>query len=426
MTKDHIIIVNDFAHVNGGTATIALGSAIALAGRGLRVTLFAAVGPVDPQLRGVDGLEVICLDQPEILKDSNRLRAAAIGIWNAAAARRFRSLLAGVDRKHTVVHIHGWTKALSASVVRSALDQRFRVVLTLHDYFAACPTGTFFQFPQSRICPLQPMSSACISLNCDARHYSHKLWRVGRQWVQLHAGFLPAGVRDFVSISDLSEKVLKPFLPAGSHIHRVRNFTDVAKAPPVRVEQNALFAYSGRFSAEKGVQLFAQAAATAKIGALFIGDGPLLGEVRRIAPEAEITGWLSPARARHELRRARALVFPSLWYETQGLVVAEAAAMGIPAIVPDTCAAREWVSDGETGLWFKGGDASSLEQRLRQLADDPQLAARLGSNAYLRYWQRPATIQAHCNGLQAVYASMLRPDSAKQSLEGAASALVSR
>ena len=329
------------------------------------------------------------------------------GLWNQAAARGFETLLQSCDPEHTVIHLHGWTKALSSSIVRVALNGRFRVVLTLHDYFAACPVGTFYQAPQERICHLKPMSAACISLNCDARNYAHKLFRVGRQWVQLHAASLPSGVQDFISISSLSDDVLRPYLPAGSRVHKVNNFTNIPKSDPVDVGSNQLFAYSGRFSAEKGVEQFAETATRAGIQALFIGDGPLREAVKQAAPEAEFTGWLSAEDARMQLRRARALVFPSLWYETQGLVVAEAAAMGIPAIVPDTCAAREWVINGVTGLWFTGGNSASLEQAIRRLKGDPEFAATLGENAYTRYWKDPSTVERHCDELEALYEDIL-------------------
>lgn len=407
MTTDHIIIVNDYAHVNGGTASIALGSAEELAKRGRRVTLFSAVGPVAPQLIGLPNLEVVCLGQPDILTDPNRLRALTSGIWNNSAARQFRSLLESCDPDHTVIHLHGWTKALSTSVVSAALEMRFPLVLTLHDFFAACPVGTFYQAQQQQICHLKPMSAACISLNCDARNYGHKLWRVGRQWVQLHAGSLPSGIRDFIAISALSDQVLRPYLPAGSQVHRVANFTSIPKADPAQVASNHRFVYSGRFSAEKGVQQFAQAGTAAGVGMLFIGDGPLRDTVEQAAPQAEFTGWLSAQNAREALRRARALVFPSLWYETQGLVVAEAAAMGIPAIVPDTSAAREWVADGETGLWFTGGDTASLQRCIQRLHEDPQFAAKLGENAYSKYWNNPSTVQRHCDELEALYATVV-------------------
>lgn len=407
MTADHIIIVNDSAHVNGGTATIALGSAEELARRGRRVTLFSAIGPVSPDLLELPSLNVVCLDQPDILSDPNRLRALTSGIWNQFAAKRFRSLLESCDPERTVIHLHGWTKALSTSVLREALNGGFRVVLTLHDFFAACPVGTFYQAPQQQICHLRPMSAACISLNCDARNYAHKLWRVARQWVQIHAGSMPSGIGDFISISGLSDHVLQPFLPVESHVHRVRNFTSIPKIEPVKVASNQHFVYSGRFSAEKGVQRFAETGTAAGIEMLFIGDGPLRGAIEKAAPAAEITGWLSAPDARAELRRARALVFPSLWYETQGLVVAEAAAMGIPAIVPDTCAAREWVVDGVTGLWFVGGDRASLQRCIERLRDDAEFATKLGRNAYTHYWEDPSTVERHCDELEALYGNML-------------------
>ena len=100
------------------------------------------------------------------------------------------------------------------------------------------------------------------------------------------------------------------------------------------------------------------------------------------------------------------VVLPSRWYETQGLVVLEAAARGVPAIVPDQCAASDFVDDGITGLVFRTGDLVDLEHKLRQLTD-PALAARLGGAAYEKYWQAPATMASHTERLVAVYESML-------------------
>jgi hypothetical protein len=46
----HIVVVSDFAHVNGGAAQVAIGSARALAAAGTRVSFACAVPPVDPGL----------------------------------------------------------------------------------------------------------------------------------------------------------------------------------------------------------------------------------------------------------------------------------------------------------------------------------------------------------------------------------------
>jgi glycosyltransferase involved in cell wall biosynthesis len=403
----NIVVVNDFAYVNGGAAKIALGSAQALAQRGHSVTLFAAVGPVAPELTDVSGLQTVCLGQREIVDNPNRTQAIVQGFWNFSAGARMRALLAGMDRTRTVVHVHGWTKALSSSVMQAAVSLGFTVVITLHDYFTACPAGTFYNHRERAICHLQPMSAACISSNCDSRSYGHKLWRVGRQWVQGHIGLVPKAVREYISISNLSEQILSPFLPAGARIHRVQNFIDLKLSPAIDAGANQLITFSGRLSAEKGPLLLAQCSRDSGIETLFIGDGPLRQQIEEIAPQASCTGWLTQDEAKAQLQRSRALAFPSLWYETYGLVVSEAAAMGIPAIVPDTCVARELVVDGVTGLWFRGGDANHLTEKMRYLVDNPSVASAMGQEAYRRYWQSPSTLEAHCQRLQQVYETVL-------------------
>lgn len=403
----NVVIVNDYAFVNGGAGKVALSSALGLASLGHNVTLFTGVGPAAPELLDVARLQVICLGQREIVDNPNRAQAVVQGLWNFKAASRMRALLVNFDRAETVIHVHGWTKALSSSVIQVALSLGFRVIITLHDYFTACPTGTFYDHKKRGVCHLQPMSGACISTNCDSRNYGHKIWRVGRQWIQRQIGLIPAGINDYISISDLSEEVLKPFLPRASRIYRVPNFIDAKPNPLVDVGTNRYFTFSGRLSAEKGPLLLASCSRHLGIETLFIGDGPLRNQIESVAPKAFCTGWLPPAEALLQLRRSRALVFPSLWYEGQPLVVAEAAAMGIPAIVPDTCAARERVIDGVTGLWFKGGDVNDLMEKIRYLNENPGVSSEMGRAAYQRCWQSPLTLDAHCKAIQEIYRTVL-------------------
>ncbi|MGA2251857.1 glycosyltransferase family 4 protein [Terracidiphilus sp.] len=403
----NIVILSDFAYVDGGASKIALGSAVALAERGHRVLVFSAVGPVDSMLRETAGLTVVCLGQHEIVADPNRLRAIVRGFWNRNAAVRLRESLADFSPDNTILHLHTWTKGLSGSVVRLAASLGFRVVLTLHDYFSVCPTGSFFIHPTKQLCTLRPMSAACIATNCDSRNYGHKLWRVGRQWAQSHPGRLPGGIRDFISISNLSQQLIQPFLPPDMHMHRVPNFIDIEQREPANVEAFSTFSFAGRLSPEKGPDLLAECARMLALNVRFIGSGPLKDELMRIAPSVTVTGWQSPPQARELMRQSRALVFPSRWYETQGLVVAEAAAMGVPVIVPSTSAAREWVEDGVTGLIFKGGDVKDLALKITRLRDAPSLASALGREAYDRYWQKPATLIRHCEQLEETYRKIL-------------------
>lgn len=398
--------MTDSAAFDGGSATVALRSAMALAQRGVAVTIFTACGVPSPELVACPNLRIVNTGQGEALGARNKLAGALRGIWNVRAYTAMRKLLATLDRQSTVVHLHGWTKALSSSVVASAVRSGFRIVLTLHEYFAACPAGSLYNHRTRRVCTLQPMSMACVTTNCDSRNYAVKLYRVVRQLVSRSFGRIPGGIRHYITVSRFSRSVIAPMLPANRTIYAVDNPIEAARRPRVRAEGNETFVFVGRLSAEKGVALFAAAAAEAGVRVVFVGDGPERETIERAHSGARITGWMDKAAVTDALQTARAIVVPSLWYETLGLVVLEAAALGIPAIVPEDTAARDLIVAGTSGLAFERGNGAALAQTLRTCADDA-LIARLSHGAYDAFWRKPPTMRAHVDALLVAYADAL-------------------
>ncbi len=64
------------------------------------------------------------------------------------------------------------------------------------------------------------------------------------------------------------------------------------------------------------------------------------------------------------------------------------------------------VIDGESGLWFKGGNLDSMTEALVKLKN-PETAPTMGQKAYDNFWVDPPTIQKHINRLNDVYQSIL-------------------
>jgi glycosyltransferase involved in cell wall biosynthesis len=401
----NVVVVSDFAHIEGGNSAVALWSAMGLAGAGHRVTLLSAVLPVEPAVLG-SGIRVVCTHQYAIGKDPRRIRALIQGIWNRRAAQSMADALQGLDVRKTIVHVHGWSKSLSSSVVRIALSRKFKVVCTLHDYFSACPNGSFFNYSTNQVCKLRPLSAACIASQCDRRHYGHKLWRVARQVVQNYLGGIPRNIRHFIVVSEFSGQILSPFLPPSARVYQVPNPVQASRTVPVDARSNSAYVMVGRIAQEKGPHLFAEAAHALACKAVFVGDGEQRAVVLQLCPSARVTGWLPRKEVLGQLREARVLVFPSLWYETDGLVVLEAAALGIPVIVSDGSVARASVIDGVTGLWFKAGDKTDLINKMAAMRDHERVA-RMGRAAYAHFWERPRTLNRHVEELENIYQEIL-------------------
>jgi glycosyltransferase involved in cell wall biosynthesis len=398
-----VVILNDFCHVQGGASRVAIDEAVALHGLGLDVTFLGAVGPIGPQLTEA-GLRTVCLDLPQLLDASSRPGALLQALWNSRAYRAAQSVLAECSREQTIVHLHGYTKALTATPALAARRSGFTVICTLHDFFAACPNGAFFDYRRQQPCSLAGLSAACMTTNCDKRHPAHKAYRLVRGLAQRHAARFPATVRDYITLSKQSAKLLRPYLPDNARFHPLCNIIDIPHGPAVDVTANRVLVVVGRLDAEKGVMLAARAAQRAGAAIVFVGDGPLRSDVE--ATGAHVTGWL-PARAvRQELDRARCLVFPSLWYETYGLVVDEAAALGVPSIVSDISAAAERIVDGETGWIFPSGDAAALERCMR-MTNDSEVVRQAGLAAYTHYWASPSDPSCHARQLVEIYDNAL-------------------
>jgi glycosyltransferase involved in cell wall biosynthesis len=267
----------------------------------------------------------------------------------------------------------------------------------------------FFVHPTREICHRTPLSLSCWGCNCDRRNYGHKLWRNTRAVIQNRILKVPDKVSSYIGVSDFSLKIMRPYLPPATPARMIRNPVDCVKAEPAAVAENHDFLFIGRFSNEKGVSLFAEAVQRSGVTATFIGDGALMPAVRSICPQARFTGWLPPQEIRRYLRTARALVFPPLWYETLGLVVIEAAAMGVPAIVSDQCAATDHIRHGVNGLQFTHGSAESLSRQMVELKSNHSRAARLGRAAYDWYWHNPWTTGRHVSDLLEVYQKLIGP-----------------
>lgn len=357
------VIVNDFDYIQGGASKVAIETAKLLHEQGYRVIFFSATHSDDEFIDY--GYENITLNLPECLKDKNKARGAFNCLYNLKVKKEFKKLLNTLDKDNTIIHVHGWTKSLSSSVFDVIFKSEFKTVLTIHDYFTACPNGGYFNYNTNKICHLRGNSMKCIKTDCDSRNYTFKIYRCFRQFIQNNIVKLNKKLKNIIIISDFSFNVLKDTLGDEKNIRKIYNPIDkVEEINNIHVKNKNYYLYVGRVSKEKGVSLFCEAISELGYNGVVVGDGDELSYLKHKYPNIEYVGWKNKEDINIYMKGANALVFPSLWYEGAPLTILEAMNIGLPCIVSDICAAKEFIEDNKNGLLFKGGDKEDLKKKL--------------------------------------------------------------
>jgi len=119
---------------------------------------------------------------------------------------------------------------------------------------------------------------------------------------------------------------------------------------------------------------------------VFIGDGPLLPELKRyvalhgLQDHVQLPGWRADVWG--IMKASDLLVLASHW---EGLpnVLLEAQAAGLPVVASDVDGCRELVTDGVTGRLFRAGDVQHLATVLTEAMNAPQTLQAWAAAAFV-------------------------------------------
>lgn len=109
---------------------------------------------------------------------------------------------------------------------------------------------------------------------------------------------------------------------------------------------------------------------------VFVGDGPLRGEIEKQIRERGLTGkvllagWKSNAEVRDYLKQSRALIMPSL-AENLPVAMMEAMAMGRPVLGTYIAGVPELISNGVTGWLVPAGNIGVCAMAIREILSLP-------------------------------------------------------
>lgn len=386
----------------GGTELAARSLAHALARRGDEVVVVA--GTVEratgdeverrTTTESVDGatspIRVHRLARPDLYFDhwqkSRSVRVAAA----------FRELLR--EERPDLVHVHHWLR-LTRDLVALAAAEGIPAIVSLHDAWVSCPLAFRVRPESEAACELPLAAPTCLP--CVGQLPPRT------PWVPLEMQFMSFAQRTGELLREL--RLARALLvPTEGHGERLRAFLgdeaegiELAALPPAAPprwsprEPLALPAPGeplrlgawGRCSRLKGTDLLFEALDGLEdpAGIELVLAGPeespgFVDALRRRFPRARVEAcgaFDHEALDAHPVTRVHAMVAAGRAPESFGLVLEEARALGLPAILPEHGAFAERAGEETGAVLFAPGDAAALRGVLRALRETPERLAVL-------------------------------------------------
>lgn len=313
-------------------------------------------------------------------------------VWSRETRRDLTATLR--EYRPDIVHVHNTFPLLSPAVLYSCRDAAIPVVATIHNYKLACASGDFFR--HGTVChdcahglPVPAVLRGC-----------YRESRLATAPVALAIGAHRSAWKSLVSaymfISASQRDLLGGLGLAKDRVFVRHNLIPRQDVQPVPREPTVL--YAGRLDEAKGLRLLMTAwdcylgkSGDSGLRLVIAGAGPLEHAVASWAsarPSVSMAGQVPSSQCFELMSRARAVLVPSLWEETFGLVVVEAMAVGAPAIAAGHGSFAELINSGVDGVLFRPGDPGALALAIADAEARPERYQGYGDQARKTYEQR--------------------------------------
>ncbi len=320
----------------------------------------------------------------DLLSPLGRAAQLCRTIWSGKTRREFSRVLG--REKPEIVHVHNTFFMISPSIYQACTDADLPVVQTLHNFRLICPAATLFR--NGTVC------EECLDYGMW-KGIGHGCYRESRAATTVVAAMVLTHrilrtwanrVTTFIALTEFaSRKIASSGIPT-EKIRVKPNFAHPDPATGAPRQNFALFV--GRLAPEKGGALLIEAWKRLKdrVPLRIIGEGPERSRLEALAARYGLTdvhfeGRKSRDEALAAMNEARFLVFPSVYYESFPVTLAESFACGTPVVCCRLGAMAEIVADGVTGLHASASDPDELADRVSWAWSNPARVAEMGMAA---------------------------------------------
>jgi len=256
--------------------------------------------------------------------------------------------------------------------IYAAREADIPYLLTLTDFFLLCPKFTLMTSSNS-LCAGPEQGLACDQLCSEIPNAAI------RRRLEIASEFLRQAHRVIAPSRFLGEMFRKEHgdlnlreIGYGISYSKIRR--NLRRYQP---GDKLTFFYGGSFIRHKGVHVLSQAFKWVEGDAELkvYGSGQyeyVLKQAAENDPRIKLCGVFSADQIGEVLSQVDVAVVPSIWYENTPIILLEALASNIPAVVTDLGGMTEVVRNGVNGRTFPIGDVPQLRNVLQSLIQNPE------------------------------------------------------
>lgn len=271
--------------------------------------------------------------------------------------------------KPDIAHVHNFFFEASPSIFFILKKKKIPVVLTLHNYRLVCANALLLRknapcelcvgktFPLDGVKYRCYHSSVVESTIVTSISSVHKILAT---WTNK--------VDKYIALTEFSKDILQ-----NSSLNLKKNKISVKPNFVFdnefrKQERENFFLFVGRISPEKGIHILLEIFANNPgIQLVIIGDGPEKEILQKMYLEYKnilFAGYKGKNEVLLYMKRAKALVFPSIWYEGLPFTIIEAFSTGTPVIASRLGSMAELITHNYNGFLFNIKDLLSLQSIL--------------------------------------------------------------
>lgn len=314
--------------------------------------------------------------------------AAIFAVYNFISAKKLKKVIRFF--KPDVIHIHNMFFVASPSLLFVAGKLRIPVIVTLHNYRLICCNAVLLR--DNKVCELcvnKSLPLHGIRYKCYRRSAIQSAWMTGITGVHKLLKTWEHKVTAYIVLTEFARKKLLHSSLGASQEQMVIKPNFVFDPGDGKFPREDFFLFAGRISPEKGIESLIEAFTGLNEYKLMIaGDGPdkdRLQEKYKHNTNIIFAGKINREELLGILKRCKALIVPSLWYEMLPFIIIEAFATGTPVLASKLGSMQEMISDGYNGIHFIAGDISDMRNKIISFAAKADQNYNMYQNARKTY-----------------------------------------